>query len=143
MTGASSPFMVRGWLSPCRTHRRSIVHAVLFALLLPLLLAIAPQPSLSASATLERDLALSICSGSGADHPAGQDDHSAGHQQCILCASCATGQAPLLGGGSAAFMAAPRTTEARPVLPHRGVPPLLRAMLDARPPRGPPAALTA
>lgn len=137
--GTSSTRMARGSLSAFRMHRRGIVQAVLFALLLPLLLGLAPQPSLSASAALERDLALSICSSSSADHPVGQEQHGGAHQHCILCASCAAAHAPLLAGGAAAFAPKPLAEGARPVPPQAGLAFPLRALLDARPPRGPPA----
>ncbi|WP_409764561.1 hypothetical protein [Aestuariivirga sp.] len=107
---------------------------MLLAFLVPMLLAVLPQPVSS----LERDLAFSVC---GSETEPGAPGHaSAGHDHCILCsAGCPhSGPAPAepfpaFAPPATAPCAAARNTA------RIGIPLPLRALLDAIPPRGPPA----
>jgi hypothetical protein len=131
--------MHRGCLGFLRIRRRVTIHAVVLALVLPLVLGLLPQLAMAADNSLDRDVAASICGPSNPGGPADGTIHHSGHGDCILCASCAaTGVVP--AGSTAAFGAEPRRVEAVPAVPPAGLPQPLRALLDASPPRGPPAA---
>lgn len=125
-------------LAGLRTARRWLGSAVVLALVLPVLIALLPQPALSASAALDRDILLSVCGPNGPEQGSGAP-HSSAHDHCILCSSGCPVCSPALSTASAAFAAAPRLA-ARPALPQAPslAPPLL-ALLHASPPRGPPA----
>ena len=118
--------------------RRWFVHAVALALLLPAIIGLFPQPALSASAALERDLLVSVC---GRDIPQQQDEgsrHSAGHEHCVLCSAHDPACGPSLAEAAPAFLPVPP----QPRVPSRvrdgAIAPPLQALLDASPPRGPP-----
>ncbi|MCA3554770.1 hypothetical protein [Aestuariivirga sp.] len=118
--------------------RRWLARAVALTLILPTLIAVLPQPALSASAALDRDLLMSGC---GEDAPQRPDrlPHQTAHDHCVLCASHCPGCGPSSDNGSPAFAHAPR---------HSGMPQALaaaalgrppHALTAANPPRGPPA----
>lgn len=136
---AGYPILMRnGCLVPLRSLRRWFVHAVALALLLPALIGLLPQPAISASAALERDVLMSVC---GQDAPQQQDEgsgHPSGHDHCVLCASHGQASSPSLASATPAFMPVPlRGGIAVSVRPGAIAPPL-QALLDASPPRGPP-----
>jgi hypothetical protein len=116
------------------------IHAVVLALVLPLVFGLLPQLAGATANALDRDIAASVCGPSNPGGPAEGTAHHTGHGDCILCGSCAAigGAAP--AGSGAAFSAVPRRVEAVPAVPPAGLPPPLRALLDASPPRGPPSA---
>ena len=116
------------------------IHAVVLALVLPLLLGLLPQLAGAGANSLDRDIAASVCGPSNPGGPAEGTAHRSGHGDCILCASGAAGGGAVPAGSIAAFCAVPRRVEALPALPPAGLPPPLRALLDASPPRGPPPA---
>ena len=107
-------------------------------LVLPALLAILPQPALSAAAALERDVMLSICGQDGPQQDGEGGHRSATHEHCVLCSASCSGVGPGLATATPAFAAQPQ----RPLLPQKeaagrlAAP--LAALLDASPLRGPP-----
>lgn len=119
--------------------RRCIVQAVMLAFVLPALIGLLPQPALSATALLERDLMLSVCGQDMPKLPDGGQQH-AGHDHCVLCGTQCASCSPSLAGATPAYAPAPR----RPSVPEAAVAsimaPPLQALLVASPPRGPPAA---
>jgi hypothetical protein len=129
-----------GLLGSLRARRRVAVHAVVLALVLPLLLGLAPPRAVAGEAALARDIAASFCGSSvpGELPDGGTADHP-GHGACILCASCAVPAASTPGEAVAALLAPPRPAGGFRPMPAAGIPPPLRALLDASPPRGPPA----
>lgn len=119
--------------------RRWLVHAVALALLLPAIAGLLPQPALSASAALERDLLVSVC---GRDMPQQQDEgsrHPSGHDHCVLCSAHGTDCSPSLAAAAPAFMSVPPRTGIPSAVRAGVIAPPLQALLDASPPRGPPA----
>lgn len=134
--------MAKSVLERLRQQRRSIIHWVIAALVLPVLLGLLPQPALSEAAALERDLASFTCS----LDPAGAADRENGsrhsqHDQCILCASGCPVCAPVLLGGvpSAAL---PRLKQAHLQQPADHITAILRGVLrQGSPPRAPPLSL--
>ncbi|MFM8745602.1 MAG: hypothetical protein ACKOED_02900 [Aestuariivirga sp.] len=109
------------------------------ALLLPALFVMLPQPALSAAAALDRDLAYGLCGPSGGPNDDSVPRNHAGHGDCILCVTSCPACGPNLAPAEPAFTAWPV---------HPGIPGPreiaaialpLRALIDARPPRGPPA----
>jgi hypothetical protein len=128
-----------GLLGSLRARRRVAIHAVVLALVLPLLLGLAPMRAAAGEAALARDIAASLCGPSvPGGLPDGTEDHR-GHGACILCASCAVPAVSPPGEAIAALLAPPRPAGGFRPMPAAGVPPPLRALLDASPPRGPPA----
>jgi hypothetical protein len=107
---------------------------VLLAILVPVLLGLLPQPVSS----FERDLAVSVC---GTQTQPGAPGHqSGGHDHCILCSAGCTHSGPALAGPVPAFApAAPEPCAFARITAQAGIPLPLRALLDASPPRGPPA----
>jgi hypothetical protein len=83
-----------------RRRARGVSLALVLALVLPVLLALAPRVALSAEAELARDVATSLCS------PGGQNERgtpAAHHDQEACCILCVTGLPPvgegrLIGG---------------------------------------------
>lgn len=130
--------MHRSPLTCLRPYRRWIVHTVMLALVLPAFLGLLPQPAISAAAALERDIALSVCGPFGAYGPAGQDQHPARHDACILCVVCATASGPAPGDAASAFLGVPRTAGRSPHPVPSRLRPLPSLLLFANPPRGPP-----
>lgn len=83
--------MRKCFLTSLGLKRQAIALSTLFALILPLLLALAPQRALSAEEAAVREFAGSICGPSNETSPVG-GGHPDGHQQCLFClAGCATG----------------------------------------------------
>lgn len=117
--------------------RRWLAHAVAVALVLPVLVGLLPQPAVSAATALERDLLLSVC-GQDMSQQGGGEHHS-GHDHCVLCASHCPSCSPSLASAVPAFTAAPRRSSLSAVTAAAAIPPPLQALLDASPPRGPPA----
>ena len=117
--------------------RRWFAHAVMLAFVLPALIGVLPQPALSASAALERDLLMSVC---GQDMPQ-QDQggqHQTSHDHCVLCGNHCPSCSPTLAGATPAFAAVPRHAAIPEPAAVTAVAPPLQALLDASPPRGPP-----
>lgn len=120
-----------------RPMRRWLAHAVALALVLPVLVGLLPQPALSAASALERDLLLSVC---GQDLPhQGGGEHQSTHDHCVLCGSHGSTCSPSLASAAPAFSAAPRRSDLSEVTATAAIAPPLQALLDASPPRGPPA----
>lgn len=121
-----------------RGLRRWLAQAVALVLILPALLAVLPQPALSAAAALDRDLVISVCGQDGPQQK-GAPQHQTGHDHCVLCGSNCPGCSPSLLSAGPAFEALPEP----PAPPRAGtaqaIAPPLQALLDASPPRGPPA----
>jgi len=117
--------------------RRWFVHAVALAMLLPALVGLLPQPALSASAALDRDLLISVC---GQDMPQLPDggQHQSGHDHCLLCGNHCPSCSPSLASAGPAFTVVPRHAGRPQVAAARAIAPPLQALLDASPPRGPP-----
>lgn len=120
-----------------RQRRGWLVHAVVLALLLPVFAGLLPAPALSATAALERDLAVSLCATANGERPDGQPRHSAQYDACILCALGATLNGP--SPGDAAVLAIARTPSItlHPPQASTGLQP--SHFLTGSPPRGPPA----
>ena len=116
--------------------RRWFAHAVALALLLPMLIGLLPQPAVSAAAALERDVMLSVCGSDQSQQPGGE--HHATHDHCVLCGTHGPNFTPTLASAAPAFTAAPRRSVA-PAAAAAVIPLPLQALLDASPPRGPPA----
>ena len=118
--------------------RRRLVQAVALVLVLPALLALVPQPALSAAEALDRDLMASVC---GQQVP-GQGDQGQQHQlhdHCVLCSSPGASSTPSLATAEPAFAARPRLAAVPQPATARTIAPPLQALLDSSPPRGPPA----
>lgn len=130
--------MRRGLLATLRITRRWFAHVVMLALVLPVLIALLPQPALSASAALDRDVLLSVCGQSGPQQGGGAR-HQGVHDHCILCNSGCSTCSPALTAASPAFTAASRIAALPPAPEALSLPPPLQARLDGSPPRGPPA----
>lgn len=127
-----------GWLTRLMSSRRGIAAALALSLLLPALIGLLPQPALSASAALDRDIALSQCNPSGASKEQGAPQHEAGHDHCILCGTSCPGGSPTLSSGGVAFTAAPEPSAVHLSLTAEALPRPHLALRDASPPRGPP-----
>ena len=119
--------------------RRWFAHAVVLALVLPALIGLLPQPALSASAALERDLIISVC-GQDAPQQDQNGQHQAVHDHCVLCGNHCTSCTPSLVGATPAFAAVPRRSGVPQAATAQAIAPPLQALLDASPPRGPPFA---
>jgi len=117
--------------------RRWFAHAVALALLLPILIGLLPQPALSAAAALERDVMLSVCGSDQPQQPGGE--HHATHDHCVLCGNHGPNFTPTLASAAPAFTAVPRRSVAPAAATEQALAPPLQALLDASPPRGPPA----
>lgn len=133
--------MMGGFRGLQNWQRHWLVHWLVAVMLLPAIFGVLPQPALSAAATLERDLALSVCSHAGEDQ-AGRQDHQAPRhdQQCVLCALGCPVCGPALRTTGADFRVVRsgssfcwRLSETRFALIH-GV------LREGSPPRGPPVA---
>jgi hypothetical protein len=133
-----SSTMRLGQHSRSETGRHGIVATVILALLLPVFVSLLPQPALSASAALDRDIALSLCNPSGEPQKQGIPHHKPGHDHCILCAVSGPSCSPGLAAAGPAFANRPLT--AAVPLPLQALAPSLplRALLESSPPRGPP-----
>ena len=123
-----------------RQARHWLARTMVFALLLPQLLGLLPQPSLSAAAALERDLAWSVCDPAGGG-PGERNEHNQQHDaQCILCTTGCQHCSPVLADEQP-FVPISRQLaglSARlPVTDSLIVPGVLR---DGSPTRGPPFA---
>ena len=130
--------MRTGWLQSLRAHRHGIVRWMVAAMVLPLVMALMPAPAISASAALDRDLGLSVCSSSGSGYPANGNLPGADHQHCIVCTVGCSVHASGLDAQQASVPApAAGHVSAIPAETGTGVP-HLRAMLRGSPPRGPP-----
>ena len=118
--------------------RRWFAQAVVFALVLPVLIGLLPQPALSATAALERDLVASVCGQDVPRLPDGGPQHQERHDHCVLCGNQCSSTSPSLAAASPAFSSMPR----RLVIPAPAaalkLAAPLQALLDASPPRGPP-----
>jgi len=126
-----------GIVTRLRALRRWFAQAVALALLLPALIGLLPQPALSAASALERDLLLSVC---GQDLPQpGGGQHQTSHDHCVLCGNHCPGCSPSLATAAPAFTAVPRRSATPEASAADAIAPPLQALLDASPPRGPPA----
>ena len=128
------------WLKSLRRHRCVVIAWVAMSLMMPLVLGLLPQPALSAVQSLDRDIALSICSQlDGQQRDGGQHDQAT-HDCCILCSTNCPVCGPSLAKAMVAYDAIPAywgTTfydDFGDLLPPRLV------LLDGSPPRGPPDA---
>lgn len=119
--------------------RRWFAHAVALALLLPALLVLLPQPSLSAEAALGRDLVSSVCGKDGPQQNGQGPLQHAGHDHCMACGTTCSGCGPSLSSAMPAFATIPPSTGSPEIAPRDAMAPPLKALLDSRPPRGPPA----
>lgn len=130
-----------GWLDRVRLHRRWIVHAVLVALLVPVLLGVLPVTGHSAESMLERDLALSLCSSDRQDGLPGEEQGPSHSETCVLCSACAATAGRSLVEIVSAF--AEPSHSPLPAVYCQAV--LLRPLESLRllgsPPRGPPSTL--
>lgn len=117
--------------------RRWFAQAVALALLLPMLIGLLPQPALSAAAALERDVLLSVCGSDQSQQPGGE--HHATHDHCVLCGAQCLSCSPTLASAAPAFTAVPRQSSLFEAIAAGAIPLPLQALLDASPPRGPPA----
>jgi hypothetical protein len=127
-----------GIFDSLRKRRGVVIHAVMLALVLPMLLGLLPQPALSAAQTLDRAIAESLCLTSGNDGPAGQQQHPANGDACILCGPCsAAGPAP--GEAARDGRGLRPTAVAAPCPPAQLQRPETSWLLYGSPPRGPPA----
>ena len=133
-----SETMRKGLLARLRNTRRWLIHAVALMLMLPALMGLLPQPALSASAALARDLQASVC---GRDLPQqqGGGQHDQAHEHCMLCTSHCASCSPSHARQMPAFAAAPRRSALASIEAAHLRPLPLQALLDASPPRGPPA----
>jgi hypothetical protein len=131
--------MCLGYIRPMASGRRGLVSVLVLALLLPVLIGLLPIPALSATAALERDIAVSLCDPLGEPLQQGSPQHQAGHDHCILCGTSCPCCSPGISPASAAFASRPASS-AIP-LPQLGSAVMLRllALLDVSPPRGPPS----
>lgn len=130
--------MRTGWLAAMAVRRQVVVHLIAVALLLPLMIGLLPQPVLSATEALDRDIAMSTCVRPDAAPAGGQHHDAALHDCCILCAAGCAISGPALSEGVAAFAAAPRIAGFTPMLADRGIIVRREVLLDGSPPRGPP-----
>jgi hypothetical protein len=121
-----------------RALRRGVAAAMAVALVLPALLTLLPQPALSAAVALDRDLLHSLCDPSGAPHDDGEPPNHADHGNCILCGTSCPAGGPSLTPAGPAFTALPAPPGISKPRKAVAVPPPLRALIDASPPRGPP-----
>lgn len=117
--------------------RRWFAQAVALVLLLPMLIGLMPQPALSAAAALERDVLLSVCGSDQSQQPG--SEHHATHDHCVLCGNHGPSFTPTLASAAPAFTAVPRQSSSFEAIAAGAIPLLLQALLDASPPRGPPA----
>ena len=131
--------MRNGWLSGLRQHHRGVIHAVLLALVLPVLIGLLPKPALSAAEALERDLAVSICDPSGMHGPGRSGPAPLSHDTCILCAVCSAAAGPGLADASAAFHAKPSATRTSAMLMAAAPQPQRPIPFHGPTPRGPPS----
>lgn len=131
--------MRKAWLASLRERRAGFVRLAVLSIVLPLLLGLLPKPALSAEALLLRDIAGSFCLTGGQGQPVESGDEHEGHARCVLCAGAFAGgmAAPARTPG---LSAPPRAPGHYPPDLRDGLPPLLRALLAASPPRGPPSA---
>lgn len=130
--------MRKGALAGLRKMRRWLVQAVALALLLPALIGLVPQPALSAAAALDRDLMLSVCGQAMPGQGDGGQQHR-DHDHCVLCSSHGASWNPSLDTAEPAFAARPRLPGIPQAATAQAIAPPLLALLDASPPRGPPA----
>lgn len=119
--------------------RRCLVQAVALALVLPALIVLLPQPALSAAATLERDLMLSVCGQDMPQVPDGGPQQHAGHDHCVLCGNHCPNCSPGLASATPAFAGIPRRAPVSETAASRFRAPPLQVLLVASRPRGPPA----
>lgn len=131
--------MRRGVIAGLRDMRRWLAQAVALVLILPALLAILPQPALSAAAALDHDLMTSVCGQDGAQQQEGGPRRHTAHDHCVLCGSNCPSCSPSLATAAAAFAPRPRGSLAPAASAAPAIAPPLQALLDASPPRGPPA----
>lgn len=129
--------MRNGVLAKLRIMRRWFAQAVVLAFVLPAIVGALPQPALSASAALDRDLLASFC---GQDMPQkqGGGQHQQSHDHCVLCGNHCPSCSPSLDAASPAFTARPHHAGIPEPATAESIARPLQALLDASPPRGPP-----
>lgn len=120
--------------------RRWLVQAVVMAFVLPALVGLLPQPALSASAALDRDIMMSVCGQDLPGKPGGVPQHQATHDHCVLCGSHCSSCSPMLAAVAPAYGATPRHDRRPETAPSHSIASPLQALLYGSPPRGPPAA---
>ena len=76
--------MKRGIINGMRREHGSLSLAIVFALVLPVLLALLPAPAISAEALVLREIEASVCDTSGQGGPHQQNQHDC-CDCCILC----------------------------------------------------------
>ena len=118
--------------------RRWFAQAVVLAFMLPALIGLLPQLALSASSALERDVLTSVCGQNGSGQQ-DRDRHSASHEHCVLCGNPCPNCSPSLADATPAFGARPALAGVPRAATADIMPAPLQALLDASPPRGPPA----
>lgn len=137
--GVTGP-MRKGPLASLRNMRRWFAQAVVLAVVLPALIGLLPQPALSETAALARDVMISVCGQDLPQQPDGGSQHKSGHDHCVLCGTQCLNCSPSLASAGPAFAAMPRQSAIPVAAAASTVAPPLQALLDASPPRGPPAA---
>lgn len=129
--------MAQGLFTSLRRKRRGIISWVIAALVLPLLISLAPQPALSAEAALDRAIAESLC---GTTAPASQQGQHQDHtQHCILCHSGAMCCTVALPAGGALTAPGRQGFGESPLALRRDTRPSASFHRDGTPPTGPPA----
>jgi hypothetical protein len=126
-----------GILSVLRQGRGWIIHAVVLALVLPVLSGLLPAPALSATAALDRDIAVSLCATANGEAPDGQQQHPARHDACVLCALGGALSGPAPGDAAVVAIARMAGKVLHPRQASTGLQP--SHFLTGSPPRGPPA----
>ena len=130
--------MRKGIVTRLRGLRRWVIQAVALAFVLPALLGLLPQPALSASAALDRDLMMSVCGQDGPAQPDGGPQHQTTHDHCVLCGTNCPSCSPSLASPAPAFAVTPRHAPIPEPAAIAAIASPLQALLDASPPRGPP-----
>lgn len=131
--------MRRGALRHFRHARPWLARWLALVMVLPLLIGVLPQPSLSAAAALDHDLLWSTCSETGA--PVEERDHTQRHDaQCILCAVGCPSCAPLLTADRPVPFLSTTTRRSETPAIEAGQKTVLRVLREGSPTRGPPHA---
>ncbi|MEI7600523.1 MAG: hypothetical protein WCJ41_14530 [Aestuariivirga sp.] len=121
--------------------RRWFAQAVMLAFVLPAIIGLLPQPALSASTALDQDILMSVCGQDLPGQPDGGQQHQATHDHCMLCGNHGQSCCPTLGASAPAFAATPRHVGIPQTATPEALASPLQALLDASPPRGPPASV--
>ncbi len=131
--------MRNGVLLKLRGMRRWFAQAVMLAFVVPVLINLLPQPALSASAALDRDVMLSVCGQDMQQQQGGHQQHPTSHDHCVLCGSQCPLCSPSLASPAPAFATRPQPAGIPQSAAADALAAPLQSLLDASPPRGPPA----